>query len=347
MLTSKEVLDKTGISRATLNNYISSGVVPKPDVLPPGPQHGDAPRIGYFPDEVLARIAEIQRLKAEGWSMQRIADHFSPAPSSASPVRVAQADPQRLAAAEPHSPQPASPGPVLRSPGSSPDRNAGPRLTAVAVLATNLEHSRRTWQELPPNEYFELVNQVWFETDPIVRKHHGVHGNHACDGMICYFFPQPNSNYLWNSVAAALEIREAMRRISKDWQLRKGWETELVLNSGISEGEEWLGTMKSFAQPEFTGLARTIKHASRICELARGGAVWVSKNFMARLTPGERAKLKYGVHRKNSAGTEVLIPSIFSRHQPDPAACSSKEFMDSGLPPLTQVIESSPDRDNR
>ena len=50
MLTSKEIIERTGISRATLNNYIASGLVARPQVLPPGPEHGAAPRIGYFPD---------------------------------------------------------------------------------------------------------------------------------------------------------------------------------------------------------------------------------------------------------------------------------------------------------
>ena len=48
MLSSKEVLERTGISRATLNNYIGSGLIARPEVLPPGPEHGAAPRIGYF-----------------------------------------------------------------------------------------------------------------------------------------------------------------------------------------------------------------------------------------------------------------------------------------------------------
>ena len=58
MLTSKEIIERTGISPATLNNYIASGLVPRPQVLPPGPEHGDAPRIGYFPDGTIARIVQ-------------------------------------------------------------------------------------------------------------------------------------------------------------------------------------------------------------------------------------------------------------------------------------------------
>ena len=82
MLTSKEIMERTGISRATLNNYIASGLVPRPQVLQPGPEHGAAPRIGYFPDDTLVRIETIQRLKREGWSIGRIAQHFAETPGS-------------------------------------------------------------------------------------------------------------------------------------------------------------------------------------------------------------------------------------------------------------------------
>jgi len=89
LLTSKEIIERTGISRATLNNYIASGLVPRPQVLPPGPEHGAAPRIGYFPDDTIARIEAIQRLKREGWSITRIAAHLvahPPASSAAAPA---------------------------------------------------------------------------------------------------------------------------------------------------------------------------------------------------------------------------------------------------------------------
>jgi class 3 adenylate cyclase len=46
-------------------------------VLPPNPDDGAAPRIGYFPDDTVARITDIQRLKREGWSISRIAARFA------------------------------------------------------------------------------------------------------------------------------------------------------------------------------------------------------------------------------------------------------------------------------
>jgi class 3 adenylate cyclase/DNA-binding transcriptional MerR regulator len=91
LLTSKEIIERTGISRATLNNYISSGLVPRPQVLPPGPQDGAAPRIGYFPDDTIVRVEAIQRLKQQGWSITRIAEHFAAHPPVAAPAAEAAA----------------------------------------------------------------------------------------------------------------------------------------------------------------------------------------------------------------------------------------------------------------
>ncbi len=73
MITSKELLEKTGISRATLNNYVARGLLPKPVVARPEMRGGNRPRqIGYFPEEVLTRIERIQQMKSEGLSMDEI-----------------------------------------------------------------------------------------------------------------------------------------------------------------------------------------------------------------------------------------------------------------------------------
>ena len=124
MLTSKELLEKTGISRATLNNYISWGIVPKPEVLPPEPHDGAAPRIGYFQDDVVARIEEIQRLKRQGWSITRIAEHFAAGQMAA----MAGAPPKKAP-----SPSPAS---------SAPDPGVMPSLSIdeIAHPAYILNH---------------------------------------------------------------------------------------------------------------------------------------------------------------------------------------------------------------
>ena len=72
MISSKELLDITGISRATLNNYVQLGVLPRPEVLvPEGAESVRA--LGYFPDDALDKIHAVQKLKARGLAMPKIA----------------------------------------------------------------------------------------------------------------------------------------------------------------------------------------------------------------------------------------------------------------------------------
>jgi adenylate cyclase len=499
LLTSKELLEKTGISRATLNNYISWGIVPKPEVLPPEPRDGAAPRIGYFPDEVAARIEEIQRLKREGWSITRIAEHFagqaSPmggtllkkaAPSVASSAAqpgvmptlaideiahpayivnnrfqvvwfnavagagVLRALAQARADAEPqnifkyllrsqaadatsreqilrfhlglakqhglsvaelcrgvseddeagmlerlfnevHRPDPglvsqtliagggagaAQPMRVyavqfrerillVHVPGSgasedlspllvsrelvtgAPEGKRRPELSQVAVLVADLQHPTRIWSELPAEEYFELINQIWLTVDPIFRRHHGTHGKHAGDGMVCYFFPQRDSSHVWNALAAAQEMREAMRRVSKEWQLRKRWATDLYMNTGLDEGQQWLGTLKSAGQLEFTMLGDTLNHAARISDFARYGSIWATKNLVGKLTPEQKQRLKFGVRRKSSDGREAFVPSIFSNVDSlaELAGVPIEKLKDIARLPITEIVEiAAPDK---
>lgn len=79
-VTSKEILLKTGISRATLNNYIKMGIIPRPLVKKPIGDMNGTKKIGYFPYAVLERIEWVRRLKREGNSMEDIAIHLKDIP---------------------------------------------------------------------------------------------------------------------------------------------------------------------------------------------------------------------------------------------------------------------------
>ena len=72
MISSKEILIKTGMSRATLNNYINLGILSKPLVRQPAAGETAAPALGYFPDWALERIEQVLRMKAEGLTMAQI-----------------------------------------------------------------------------------------------------------------------------------------------------------------------------------------------------------------------------------------------------------------------------------
>lgn len=188
-----------------------------------------------------------------------------------------------------------------------------PVMTPLAVLVADLQNSVRICSELPPDEYFELINQIWSTMGPILRKYTGTHGKHAGDGVVYYFFPQPESNYLFNAVACADELRAAMRKISSDWQFRKNWLTELQLNIGLHEGQEWLGSFQSANHVEFVVLGDTINRAARLSDFARHGTIWATKNLVSRLTSDERSRIEFGVMRYSKENGDRFVTSSYAQ----------------------------------
>lgn len=192
-------------------------------------------------------------------------------------------------------------------------KNRLPVLTPFAVLIADLQGSTRICSELPPEEYFELINEIWSAMDPIFRKYFATRGKHVGDGMLYYFFPQAEGNHVFNAVHCAHDLREMMREISARWQVRKKWFVELFLNIGIHEGTEWLGVFESANSIEFAVLGDTINQAARVSELARQGAIWATKNTIGKLSFEERNRLQYGVKRQGIDDREVLVENTFAQ----------------------------------
>ena len=467
MKTSKQIIDITQLSRATLNNYISLGLIARPIVMNPGKAGGGARQLGYFPDDTIQRINTIRQLKSEGMYMGDIVNQMKqvnevladdlPAPEALKSAHGSgraldgasltvtvdqishpaymvnynfeivwfneQARTEILGGFEALPPNSEDRGilqMICRNPdlaaknsnllafhmglakGRLPTTKYGhvckdlppdcaqlfaetlsdcnapqkaqitdtpielvdvngkrrgyhayasffregillvyvprdtqvdtllgflsrrdqvirdllrkrlPVLTPLAVIVADLQNSVKICSELPPEEYFELINQIWSAMGPIFRKYYGTHGKHVGDGMVYYFFPQPDSSYILNALLCAYEVRLEMQKISKAWQLRKNWLNELFLNIGVNEGEEWLGTFQSANSIEFAVLGDTINHAGRLSDFARHGKIWSTKSLVGKMSSADRARVRYGITRDAGDGRNVFIASSFS-----------------------------------
>ncbi len=187
-----------------------------------------------------------------------------------------------------------------------------PVLTHVAVLVATLEDAERICLELPPEEYFELINDLWDTMTPIVRSHHGSCSKHIDNGIVYYFLPQLDADYLGNALSCADQIRMAMRTLSSKWRARKNWLHDLYLNSGLAEGQDWLGTVQSSSGIDFMLLGETIKQAARISGLGRAGSIWTTKSLIGKIPLDRQDRVRYGVHRRAADGRDVFIHSSFA-----------------------------------
>jgi class 3 adenylate cyclase len=219
-----------------------------------------------------------------------------------------------------------------------------PVLTNLAVLVADLQGSVKICSELPPEEYFELINEIWTTLSPTFRKYRGTYGKHVGDGLVYYFFPQPDSDYLANALSCALEIRQAIQHLSKAWQIRKQWFNELLLNTGINDGQEWLGTYQSPTSVEFVVLGDTINQAARISDFARHGSIWATKSLIGKLSAEERARLQFGVRRRGPEGREIFVPSSFSQVSTllEQEGAGMEKLRDIANLTITEIIEIKP-----
>lgn len=505
MITSKEILVRTGISRATLNNYIKSGILPRPEVKKAGSDQEGTKKIGYFPMQVLERIEAVKQMKRQGLSMEEIArkipeqsmlietivDQYPEIKESSLPLSAPIAEKSlrrrsdsalKLTIAEIKTPaylinfnseiewiNPEAESQIFNNKVSAiPDiesrkifklffnwefqehflnweeivaahisvlkpslsrsslnsifngiskketdfleniydrvgpapsegfssnpisiisqddtrsvfqiysmsfregvfcvyipidglrhdlmtmlANRGriidellkhrmPSLLSLCVLVADLQDSVKICAELPPAEYFELINGLWKSVGSSFARYNGIYGKHAGDGMLYYFIKRPGSNYIMDSINCALELRDRMKEFSCKWKERKGWSNELYLNTGINEGQEFFGAIHSATNVEFTALGDSINYASRLSDFAGMGSIWTTKNVISKISQEERAMIRFGVYRRQNDGL-IFIENSFAR----PVDLIGKEnqdyshFADIAMLPITEIV---------
>lgn len=510
MLSSKELCERTGVSRATLNNYIALGILPKPKLRPAEPGDGRARRLGYFPDDSLTIIDKVRELKRAGKSMQDIADLIAGgsepmairatnrAPGVGSPIvgappsnvtslptrRNGGGEAMRLSLDNVEGPAfmvnhrfqvewsnecatdilldaelmasgeisercvfrliletlnifdeddvrpllgflialasrrlsksalltldpnlddeqitliaaiyddvaemaahrvPASVELSLTAEDGHPAlfrafathfregiffafhpvdedddtlaaflsrrdvvirellKHRRPYLTNMCVLVADLQDSTKICAELPPVEYFELINRIWADMEPIFRRYGATRGKHVGDGMVYYFFPQPDSHYTLNAVRCAYEMSAAIERIDAAWRDRKNWGNRLTLNIGLDEGQEWFGTYQTPTHIEFTVLGDTINRAARVSDLARDGSIWMTKNLVGTLGARDIGEIGYGVRHMGADGKQRTVPQTFSRvsNLIDLDNPRYHKFSDIAVLPITELL---------
>ena len=502
MLNSKQLIEITGISRATLNNYVALGILPNPVIKQPTDEPGRATRLGYFDESAVDCIKRIQELKKEGLTMAQIAAEIgtkeqaiaapaSPAPSLVSKLKkefpageqvsltdlsleasienfpgpaymvnnnfelvwwndkasesffsnddnlpgdlesrnllkllfntpVATDEDKLQEILKPHMSagkkrlsqqalikiysaldarqlsilkdmyedvEPVGKDPMVHYPVILPGNDGDPLvcdlyvcfyregilftfspvvlddnflldflskrnhvinellkkrkpyLTNVTVMVADVQNSTRICSELPAEEYFELINNIWQQSEPIFRKYYGTYGKHAGDGMVYYFFPQPDCDYKTNAIQCSLELRKMMEGITQKWQAKKGWFADIHLNIGLNEGQEWFGSYHAGGHVEFRVLGETINYASRVSDFARNGSVWATKNMLNQIPADKRKHITFGITRKILKEESVFVTDTYANLGSllDEDHRSNTKFRDIEMLPITEI----------
>jgi len=222
-------------------------------------------------------------------------------------------------------------------------RHRMPSLVSLCVLVADLQDSVKISAELLPEEYFELINQLWKALQVSFERYDGIYGKHAGDGMLYYFIKKPGSGYVKNALDCASEIKEKMKEFSNEWKLRKGWLNDLYLNIGINEGQEFFGTVHSASHVEFTALGDSINYAGRLSDFARFGSIWTTKNVISQLDQEDLEQIQFGVRRRQH-DREIFVKNTFSRviDLVGNDEEKSSKFLDIATMPVTEILSCEP-----
>jgi class 3 adenylate cyclase len=330
LISSIALLAKTDLSRATLNNYIKMGIIPPPIVKKPDDPSIKAKQLGYFQDSVLGTIEKIKLYKKEGYSIKEIVSMLS--------LKINKSCGERFPdVPENDSEMISKIGCDVNGQGTTDKKK--PSLVSLSVLVANLQDSVRLCTELPPEEYFSLIQQLLKSMEGTFKKYNGIHGKHIGKGMVCYFLKNADPNYLMNAILCALELKENMLKLSNEWRISKGWFNDLFMNIGINEGKEYFESIPELTAIGLMAFGDSVTYAGRLSDIASCGSIWTTKNLMIRLSKEERKKIHYGIGRKQQ-DREIMIENVFSRVMDLvlPDSSQSNKLMDIASLSVTEIF---------
>ena len=338
-ISSRELMRKTGISRATLNNYIKSGILPNPlvKIITKDQEESTARRLGYFPKWAPDRVAEVKRLKQAGFSMTEIADRFG----SASPYAPDDTD-QNQRPILPFSPPGASrtrTGPT-KSVFLDSDSMEEPALVSLCTMVALWPDLSILEAEFLPRDFLGLVNDLRKSQFPIIEKHHGLLGKATKASLVCYFIDHLDRSYLMDAVYCAIELRRNLTVFDQLRQTKHGLAPDLTINIGLAAGQEYFGTLWSTNScPDFVALGSSTIQAEHLAAFATNSSIWATKEIISRLDDQELEAIDFGIdYLKHHRGDFSLRSSARISDLLEAYGRDADAFKDIAALPVTEIM---------
>ena len=115
----------------------------------------------------------------------------------------------------------------------------------------------------------------------IVIKYNGTLERYAGDGvMVIFNDPVPVDNPALQAVLMALEVRDAIGRLTETW---RRWGHEIGFGIGIAHGFATLGTIGFEGRFDYAAIGTVSNVASRLCDEAKPGQILISPRVLTKV----------------------------------------------------------------
>jgi adenylate cyclase len=174
----------------------------------------------------------------------------------------------------------------------------------ITVVFTDLRGFTAFGEGAEPEEVMGVLRDYHATLGNIVVKHEGTIEHFAGDGvMILFNDPIPLEQPELAAVRMALEMRDAVGKLSADWKKRGH---ELGFGVGVANGYATMGAIGFEGRRDYGAVGPVCNLSARLCSEARAGQVLVSQRVHGRIEQSVNAEpageftLK-GFHRAVSA----------------------------------------------
>ena len=167
----------------------------------------------------------------------------------------------------------------------------GGEVRDVTILFVDTRGSTALLDRIGAEDMVNLLNDCFSRLNEIVFRHSGTHDKYTGDGfMVIYGAPVSFPDNSERALLSALAMREEMTRFNR------GKPEPLHLAYGLARGQVVAGNIGSHRRMEYTVIGPAVVVASRFCDYAEAGQIWVDANVYEELK--DRFQFEYlGPHR--------------------------------------------------
>lgn len=360
-ISSVELIKKTGISRATLNNYIKLGIIAKPIIDKPAAEKSKARRIGYFDYAMAERIFEVIAMKEQGHSISEIVDILRNRDAGQTGTGQLELIFNCSTKEENDKEQPAVHETLQRNikvgkaekgniGDQYPNEETGTEFKSSAefhhfsVVAAKLKDAIRLSSELPTSEYAQFSEYLWNSACRVVDKYHGVWGNSTENRLIFFFVKgNENSSYIYDSFCAAAELRKLMLENEKIFKEKRIYSEYMHLNMAIVEGYGFLKEISAGRGVAVTDLGSKTMEVESLADFACNGSIWTTKSAIEMLNQKDLRRVRYGVRigTEEKPEKQEMTPKRFIRliDRIDISHPDNRGFVSIAALPVTEIID--------
>ncbi len=150
------------------------------------------------------------------------------------------------------------------------------KATEIAVMFADVRSFTPMTEKLPPETVIDILNKILSVCSNNIIKHKGTLDKFIGDSTMAFWgAPLPQEDYVYNSVASALDIIEDIKAVCKE--IEKEYSYTISIGIGIHCGTALIGNVGSEIRSDFTAIGDTVNMAARLESNAPPNTIYVSK----------------------------------------------------------------------